>query len=726
MREAAARSAFIPLSALAMAVGLNTSVQAQSTEAQATGNVLEEVIVTAQRRSERSLDVPISITALSADQLGKGDVQQLGDIMKLTPGVRFDTTGGNAQPTIRGVGTAVVVAGGGSNVAMYTDGFYSPSPMMADMELLNIESVQVLKGPQGTLFGRNSTGGAILVTTSDPSSEASVTAEASYGSYNAQRYQVYATGGLSDDLAFDIAAVQRKGDGFLDNIVTGSDDDGAYDNWAVRIGARWDISDRVSAVLRYAKSDKDDASYIADNFYERNGQAMSTAGFFGAPVATAPDEVSNGYLPRFTLESEATQLKVTLDLGFADLTSYTQVRNEVGVHYYDFDGSGLDLYHYIFDTHDDVFTQEFLLSSNGEGKLQWTAGLFYFENDTAYKSNSASVGGSPFVRTGGSGVSAETLAVFGDATYALLDNLFLTLGVRYSQDEITDAYFLDDFAVARIDVPDLDDDQITPRLAVRFEPSENTSLYASYSEGFKSGILNVGGGTLEGVEVEPEEIKAYEVGYKYNSGDLAFDVAAFYYDYKDLQVASYIGASSVIRNAANSTVYGIDAQLRMALTDKLEFNIGGTWLDAEYDEFDESQSWAQCTDVVFCGSATGTFIPSYVDASGNEMQRSPEFTATLGLSYLTDLADGSLNLSGNLYHTSDFYFDSSEDYVQDSYQLLSLRAEWTSPNEHYTVALYGDNLTDEEYRAQVLPQFFGALSNWGTPRTVGVSLGVQF
>lgn len=719
-------SVSVPLSALALAIAFTMPAQAQETSTAYKG-VLEEVTVTAQRRTERSLDVPISITALSADQLGRGDVQQLGDIMKLTPGVRFDTTGGNAQPTIRGVGSAVVVAGGGSNVAVYTDGFYSPSPMMADIELMNIESVQVLKGPQGTLFGRNSTGGAVLVTTTDPATDAAVRGEVSYGSYNAQRYQVYATGGPTDTLGFDVAAVQRRGDGFVDNIVTGSDNDGAYNNWAVRLGARWDISDRVTAVLRYSKSNKDDATYVADNLYEKEGRIYSTGAFVGAPVATKWDEVSNDYKPEFTLESDSAQLKIIADLDFAQLTSYTQVRNEVGLHRYDFDGSGAPIYDYIFDTHDDVFTQELLLSSKDDGRVQWTAGLFYFENDSAYKANQASYYGGPFMRNGGSGVTTETLAVFGDLTYALRDGVFLTLGARYSEDEVTSAYFLDGVTLERVDVADVDDKQVTPRVALRYEPSDDTSLYASYSEGFKSGILNVGGGTMDHIEVDPEHIKAWEAGYKYHRGDLMVDVAAFYYDYKDLQVASYIGASSVVRNAANSTVYGIDAQLRYAMSKQWELSLSGTWLDATYDDFEESQSWSQCTDPAFCtGPNAGLFLPSYVDASGNQMQRSPEFTASLGVNYATLLLDGELNMSGTLYHTSDFYFDSSEDYRQDSYQLLSMRVQWTDPSGHYTLAVFGDNLTDEHYRSQVLPQFYGTLNTWGTPRTVGVSVGVQF
>ncbi len=699
-----------------------TQANAQSS-APARSAVIEEVTVTAQRRTERSLEVPISITALSAEQLGQGDVQQLSDIMKLTPGLRFDDTGGFAQATIRGVGTAVTVAGSGSNVAVYADGFYSPNQVSANAELLNTESVQVLKGPQGTLFGRNATGGAILVTTREPSSEGRVELQTDYGSYNDQRYQLYATGGPSEAFAMDIGAVMRRGDGYLDNIITGSDTDGRYESSAVRVGVKVEASDRTTVLLRLNQSTAYDNSFIAYNAFEKDGFVYSTAAFRGAEVAYEPHKVSNGYKPRFNTSAEAAQLTIKHDMEFALLTSYTQYREEDSTHYFDFDASALDLYKFIFDVREEIFTQEFLLASQGDSRLQWTTGLFYFTNETVYENNRDSTDGSPWTRNGGSGVTANSIAIFGDVTYALLDNLYLTIGARYSEDEITDAYFLDEVTLAPIAVPDIDDNTVTPRVALRYEPNENSSVYASYSEGFKSGILNVGGGTLTDIEVKPEEIRAYEIGYKYSAGPLMLDLAAYYYDYKDLQVASYVGATSVIENAADSTVQGVEGQLRYAVSDRLQIAVGGAYMEAEYDSFQNSQVWTQCTTPVFC---EGIFLPSYEEASGKQMQRSPKFTGTLSVNYAMDLAGGALDLSGTLYHTSAFYFDSSERYKQDGYQLLSLRGEWTSPSERYSIAVYGDNLTDEEYRTQVLPQFYGALSTWGAPRTFGVSLGLNF
>ena len=710
-----------------IAVSQQAQAQVTNVSNQESSRVLEEVTVTAQRRSERSLDVPISITALSAEQLGQGDIQQLGDIMKLTPGLRFDNAGAYSQPTIRGVGTAVVVAGTGSNVAVYTDGFYSPNPLMADTDLLNIESVQVLKGPQGTLFGRNATGGAILVSTSDPSSEAAAELEASYGSYNTERYQIYATGGPSEVLAFDIAGLMRSSDGYLDNIVTGSDTDGEYDNWSIRLGARWDLSEKVSALLRYTSSEVDDHSPVAYSAYEENGNVVSTAHTWGiTPVATEPYDVSNGFKPGFTSEADAVQLTFKVELDFAMLTSYTQYRDESGEHTYDFDLVGPAFSHYIFETGEEVLTQEFLLASTAESRLQWTVGLFYFNNKSWFENNRASVAGGPFVINGGSGVESETLAVFGDMTYALQDDLYLTVGLRYSEDEVTNAYFVDAATLQNVDVPSIDDSQVTPRIALRYELTDYSSAYASYTEGFKSGILNVGRGTLTGIEVEPEEIKAYEIGYKYGEGPVAFDISAYYYDYQNLQVAGYEGFASLIENAADSTVYGLESQVRYAVSEALEMNFGLSYLHAEYEDFERAQTWEQCLDFVACGQLYGLYQASFVDASGLEMQRSPEFTATLGANYFMELAGGDLNLSGTLYYTSAFFFDTYETYEEDAYQLLSLRAEWVDPSERYTLAVYGDNLTDEEYRNQVLPQFYGALTTWGAPRTVGVSVGVKF
>jgi len=226
---------------------------------------IDTVYVTAQRRTERAQDVPITITSISAEQLDSAGINNLGDIATVTPALRFDSAGSFAQATIRGVGSAVVTSGAGTNVGIYVDGFYSPSPLTAQFELLNIDSIQVLKGPQGTLFGHNTTGGAILVTTSKPSTETKGEAAASYGSFNAQSYEGYFTTGFTDNIAFDVGGFFKQGDGYFDDIVTGSDKDGAYENWMIRTGLKIDITDGIWFLLRYEHTDTDDPTSYQNN-----------------------------------------------------------------------------------------------------------------------------------------------------------------------------------------------------------------------------------------------------------------------------------------------------------------------------------------------------------------------------------------------------------------------------------------------------------------------------
>jgi len=738
LKNSHSSSGLIPVSAkCSLGLAVVSALSATPLYAQNDTGFLEEVVVTAQRREERSLDVPISITSIGTESLGKGDVQQLSDIMKLTPGLRFDNQGSLSQPTIRGVGTAVAVSGGGSNVGIYTDGFYSPNPFFADSDFLRPESVQVLKGPQGTLFGRNSTGGAILVTTPEPSSEFSGEIEGSYGSFATSRVQAYLTGGPSDALAFDLAVQARKSDGYLDNYLLdqnfslqkANDDAGGYDRKSLRIGALWHATDSTSVLLRYSQSDIDDGTSVTANSYEENGQQFAAAAAFGIPLATESDAVSLDFQPQFIAKSDVYQLTVKTELPFASLTSYTQYRSERTDNLMDFDFSPIPIFHYRFDVDEEIFTQEFLLTSSGD-KIDWTAGLFYFQDESTYKNNQASFGGAPFFRNGGSSTLTTSVAAFVDVTFELSDNLFLTAGLRAGYDEITDAYLtlgVDALGnLIQADVDDVDDTSATPRLVLRYTPTDNSSVFLSYTQGYKAGVLNVGGDSLAGVEVDPEKIQAYELGYKFQNGQLTFDASTFYYDYQDLQVATFDGPTSIIENAANSTVYGLDLQLRYAFNEQFNVLVGGTYINAEYENFDRSQSWAQCLDFVACGAGFGLFIPEYVSADGNEMLRSPEFTANLGLFYTIDIGGGAIDLSSTIYYTSDFYFDSSEAYQQEGYELVSLRAEWTDASDSISVALFADNVTDSEYRTQVLPQQLGALSMWGAPATIGASVNYRF
>lgn len=692
-------------------------------------SVIDQVVVTAQRRSERSVDVPISVTAIDADALSAANTEELADIAKLTPGLSFPRSGPFVQPTIRGVGTAILSSGSGSNVGIYTDGFYSTNPLNVDFQLLNIESIQVLKGPQGTLFGRNTTGGAILVTTAEPSHDTGAVAEASYGSYDAQGYQGYFTTGLSDNVAADIQALYRTGDGFARNIVTGSKDDGEYENWAIRAGLKIDASDSVSFLFRYSHQDTNDpTSSMSNAFVAPNGEPLS--GGIGVPsslIATAPNRIANTDEELFTLESDIFQLTSTFNLDFATLTSYTQYRRENAVSQLDLDQSGAKILLLSIPVKDRTFTQEFLLASEPGSRLQWTTGLFYMRFDDLWNPILGQLGGAPvWAPTAGSRSVSETIAGFADVTYQVTPKFFATVGARYGRDSVTDAWVLSgaNGPLTQVDLPKLEDDRATPRVVLRYEPDDNSSVYTSYTQGYKAAIYDLGGNNPGAVD--PEKLTSYEVGYKRSVSGFSLDVAAYYYDYEDLQISIYTGGTAQIINAANARVTGVEGQLRWDLTPSLQVSLGASYVDGEYQDFTNSPSFIRCTDPVLCGFGYGLFVNVPNDSSGFKMQNSPDFSGSLSVRYALPLGGGELSLSGNLYHTSKFYFDTSQQFAQDGYELLSLRAEWTDPSNRYTFAVYGDNVTDEEYRTMAQANATGIGAGWGAPATAGISIRAKF
>ncbi|MEO6248226.1 MAG: TonB-dependent receptor [Sphingomicrobium sp.] len=735
-----------------------------------------DIVVTAQRRSEASRDVPITVSTLSQDQLLTANVTSLSDTAKLTPGLRFDSQGPAVQPTIRGVGTAVTTSGGGPNVGIYVDGFFQSNTYVSDFQLMKVQNIQVLKGPQGTLFGRNTTGGAILVTTADPSVTPSAEFKASYGRYDTLNVQGYATFGLSDRIAMDVEALYRDGDGFQKDLIGGRKHIGEFDNWSVRTGLKATISDGVSVILRYAHAQTNDPSTQLVNAYvDETGEAgflsqVSTAGraiygksssqglplvYFYAPpstYATRPGDVALDARTSFRTKSDTFQGTIKADLGFADLISYTQYRHDRSPYYGDLDATAIPIFGILVDVTDETRSQEFLLSSKPGSRLQWTAGVNYFQNRDTWDVG-ASFGGAPFIDFGGSSTNSKSYAAFVDLTYRLSERLFVTVGGRYSHDLVADGYFVTNpftfsytgpngqpvpFTGApgtKFAVDTLKHDSVTPRFVVRYKPSADSSVYASFTRGYKAGILNVGG--LSQQPVKPESINAFEVGYKFDNRAFSVDLASFYYDYKNLQVSSFQNGAAQIRNAASSEIYGLEGQFHYRVSSAFKVNGGATYTHARYKSFPNAPFYSYCdpaagpTSPLFClpqafgGLGPGGLVQSLTDASGYHMQRAPDFTGNIGASYGLGLASGRLTLSGNLYYTSSFFFDPEQQFRQKAYEVLSLRAQWVDPSQRFTLAVYGDNVTNQRFRNQVLFNTLGIGSVWNSPRTWGASLGVK-
>ncbi len=756
-----------------------TSASAQDVGASRDESALgSEIVVTAQRREEKSVDVPITISTLNTEQLATANVNALSDTAKLTPGLRFDTQGPGMQPTIRGVGTAITTSGGGPNVGIYVDGFFLPNTYAADLQLMRVKNIQVLKGPQGTLFGRNTTGGAILVTSDDPSTKASAEFRATYGRFNTLTLQGYATTGLGENVAVDIEGLYRRGDGYLTSVTTGNNKIGKYESWSVRAGIKAQLSSDVSVLLRYTHSDNNDpTTQLVNIFIDKSGDAgflnkVSPAGravygvqsskglplpYFFAPASTyttAPGQVLLDAKTSFHAKVDTVQATIKADIGFAELTSYSQYRHDNTPYFADLDATALPFFGLFVGVKDDTWSQEFLLNSKAGGRLQWTAGANYFQFKDTWDVG-ASFGGSPIGPFGGSTTTTKSIAAFLDMTYELSDKVFITAGARYSHDEVVDSDFVTNpFTTSyfgpnhevipfpfgnpgvHIPVAALKNNSVTPRFVIRYKPNDQSSIYASFTKGYKAGILDVGG--LSQQPIKPETINAFEAGYKFDNRTFSFDFAGYYYDYKNLQVSSFQSGAAQIRNAASSEIYGLEAQFRYRVSNAFSIYGGGAWTHARYKSFPNAPFYSYCdptapaTSALWCvpqalgGFGPGAIVQASTDASGFHMQRSPEFSGNLGASYKMDIGGGEATLSGNLYYTSSFYFDPEQQFKQDGYALLSLRAQWVDPSKRFTVAVFGDNVTNKRYQSQVLFTTLGIGSVWNSPTTYGVSLGAKF
>lgn len=698
------------MSVLALA-GLGATAWAQDVALPQEQAVVDsmDIVVTAQRRQERLEDVPISIASIGGAALENSGVTRVGQLPALVPGLRLDQSGTFAQPTIRGVGSSVAGPGLSSNVGTYVDGFYIPNSLTSDLSFMSVENVQVLKGPQGTLFGRNATGGAILVTTKAPSFTPTMMARASYQSFDRLNLGFYGSTGLTDKLALDVTGYYERGDGFVTSLIDGHSE-ARFEKWAVRTKLLAELSDKAKLTLAYSHQRSDDPTFVAKNVYEGLSAGSEVS---GALIPSARGDVANNYETQSRINGDAVYLTGEFDLGNVTLKSYSQYRDERVFIANDNDSSSESIVHSNYQSIDKAFTQELNLSGSMGDRFNWFLGGYYFWNDIGYPSVNVSSFGAPFVKTQGSVNTTNAYAIFADGTYQIGDRLFLTGGLRYSIEK----------ADLHLDLPsdgihhgERTWKSLTPRAVVRYEVADRASIYASYSKGFKSGQLPASSNRI--LPVDPEKIDAFEIGYKMARPGLRFDMSAYYYDYKDLQVTAFLSPGSIVRNAASAEIYGVDAQVTAEVSPRFSVTLGGAYTHGQYKDFDTAVRYVQ--------QPSGFFAVETVDASGFAMQRAPRFTGSADVNYKLPVGGGELLLNGNLYYTSRIYFDPVEQFYQNKYALLNLRATYTVPDTAWSFSIYGTNVTDKAYRNQVQPATAAVQQGYGEPASVGASVQFRF
>jgi iron complex outermembrane receptor protein len=708
-------------SAAAISLAIPVAAKAQQTKSVN----IEEVVVTAQRRSERLQDVPLSVTAVTTKDLRAAGVEDTRDLSLVTPGLRMTQSGVYMQPSIRGVTTNRPVPTEEANIATYIDGVYMANTLGALYQLPDIRQVEVLKGPQGTLFGRNATGGAILINSFDPDlSTATGDFSLGYSSFNTKTAKGFASMPLAEDkLAISLTGYYEDTDGYQRNLLKGGRRGDAWDKtWMFRGKVRFKIGEHADFVVSglYTKSD-DHQSLKQTDLGGRNSLA-ALGPLFGMPnviISSRPNDFAMNVDNRITPIQKQLSLRGTIDMGPGTLTTTTALNKTTTYLVVDADGLSLPLGQVTFNTHLHTFSQEFLYTTNQLGPVRATVGAFYF---------SAHGGLDPLFFPPSTTIwtndKDESWAGFGELTYNITDKLELTGGLRYSwekrwayaatsQTGVFPGYFFH---------PTHSWHSVTPRFSLLYRVTPDTNVYFTYSKGFKSGEFNTTG--FQPTPANPEKVTAYEVGVKSRvTSNFSVNGSAFFNDYKDLQVTSLqqVGLAfvSTLNNAATARIYGLEVSGSWIPVDPLRISFGAAWTHARYKDYKNAS--------VNFPNASGGFDTRSTDVSGNTMIRSPAFTGNVTAVYTWDTPTGDVEFAGSAYYSSKIYFEEGNRVTQPGYETINLSLAWR-PNKVNGIELkaFGRNLTNRD----VIASYGGGTTHetvvYLPPRSFGVEASYRF
>ena len=701
----------------AASVADDTAVQDAATAEPDVG--VPEIVVTATRREERLQNVPVTVTAIGGEALAKSGVPDVRTLTQIIPAFNGGRNQNVMQPSIRGVGSAGNSTGDEGNVAIYVDGVYQADPYSTQIDLVQIERVEVLRGPQGTVFGRNATGGLVNVITPDPKFESSGRVSARYGRSREDANDVdlrgYVTGGLSKTLAADLAVMYRKSDGYISDLVTGGTL-GAARAVSVRSKLMFEPSAAAKIILT--------AAYIDSNDQVASQQPFkgNTAGapFPGVIVATEPWEAALNGRGRSDYNRFDLSLRTHFDLGGVNLETTSAFMKTHVNQYADSDGSNILLGYTDMRVRPKTFSQEVRLLSNGGGRFNWIVGAYGFHltgEQPVFIYNATSPTATPSRTQLDPRVTTTSYAGFVEGTAEIVDKVFLTGGARYTTEKRTFEQSANGvqlpFGKARKSF-----DKFTYRAALRYNFAERANLYASYGTGFKSGVFNTFG--TSPVAVDPETIKAAEIGLKVDPAKwLRTNLSVYRYNYNNLQVTARSATNAfILQNAATAKIYGGELEVTVVPTRDLNIRASTVYTHAEYDSFPLAQ--------VFIPRPTGGNVVTSADVGGNRMIRTPRYTFNLGGTYGTDIGDGRLNASVNLFHSGKVYYDFLNSLVQNSYTLLSGEIGWQLPGDRITLSLFANNLTNAKVAQQISPGPVGTYIIYERPRRVGIGAEIRF
>jgi iron complex outermembrane receptor protein len=699
-----------------------------------TTNTIEEVIVTAERREANLQKTPVTITAFSSDSIERSQLSDIRDLANFSPSLVFNQALAGSQISIRGVGQGNPITGSNPGVALHVDGVYLGHPYTNNAAFYEAERFEILRGPQGTLYGRNSTGGSINVVTKTPSFDPNLKMTLGYGDYDRSWLKMSGSNSLIEDkLAIRGSAVFDSRDGYVENKTTGQDvSDQDLKSYAV--SALYLPSDDVQVLVK--------GDFQSNNRFDRPvsfvrsvpGSGMDVTAF-GAQ--TSRDDASFVYNDKDRAREDTywgLNGTVTADLGAIILKSITGYRDsEMDGVFGDNDGTDFSVVSIESDVSATEFSQEFTLAGSAvEDKIDWIAGVNYYDDDVKQDSGALL----PFLGTvlpftpppvagqhdDGTLLSVpavvinyqeklNSMGIFTQGTYRWSSDFRVTAGTRYTRDKRSKLQSIrSNITAPSAQCADNKDtkewSKVTWKLGADLDVSENAMLYGSASTGFKAGGFNSGSCVDS---YDEESLMAYEIGLKSQFLDdtLRLNGAMFYYDYTDMQVRSFQGTTLEIANAGESEITGVELDFVYQPSSKIKIDGGLALLDAVFSD-------AMLDDAMIPGV-------NEINVKGNKLERAPKTKFNLGVEY----SAGDLGLRYEVTYSDAMYVDSFEnDFSEiDSYTRQNVRLFWRpSSNKAIDMQLYVENLTDEQTIDYLVPTAFvgGVAGSYAPPRTWGI------
>jgi iron complex outermembrane receptor protein len=715
--------------------------------------VLEEVIVTATKRAEGLQDIPVTVNAFSAATIQEAGIQDATDVAIMTPALNISTSAispFNSRMSVRGIGTSQTDPMLEPSVGLFVDGVFFGRSGLGMSDLVDIERIEVLQGPQGTLYGKNTNAGAISVITKAPNfEEFEAHAEASVGNYSMHRLSGSVSGPLSDSVAYRLSGTIHERDGYYDNKV--GDDLNAADDWSLRGKLQWEPTDSLSILLTASHVDRDSKCCGADATQSESVNEMLVA------RGQSPDKndpydykIQPDIDSRFEMESDLVAMTIEYDTEWGDITSITAWNDYDYSNDFDPDRSQLDVLRIIDDKYaGDSLSQELRFDATAGDNFDYMLGLFYYEQTTK-RGN-----GQPFVFTGQDIISigsqqdlplpvpiqfivapedniaakvkqdAETIAFFGQATWHIGDVWHLTGGLRWSDEEkdidlfsetnstapLADTFsFLETISTPIDTTLDRSEDNVDWLIRASMDMGDDSMVFASAATGTKSGGFNSINGTPEQRAFEPEDTLTYELGVKSTLLDarLRVNATAFYSqidDYQNLQQLPS-GIGSVVTNAAEVETSGLDLQIDALPLPNLTLTAGLLYMH-KYEITDGPQE-------------------------GDDLPFTGDYSANLAATLVLPLGDGNIYWRTDYSYMDDHATNSSpsdqlRDLNYDDRTVLNMKLGWR--NDDWNISVWGKNLTDDEYAvATSLPFILTGQDSYSlaAPRTYGATLRYDF